>query len=408
MKAIVGLTSLALYLTFMSCAGSNVLTKSIHADPYLKSITSNPDYEVQILYTHVDRKNKRFKTYSYHVDETKYFYPASTVKMPVAILSLQKINDLNSQGIDLTKDDIMMTAAINERLTLAFKDTTTVNNKPNIGRYIEKIFAISDNDAYNRLFEWLGQDYINGQLISKNIFHGSVINHRLSIPNLTSEENRQSNEIRFFRDDKILYEQASFAASQDWKHHADFAQKGLGYYNSNDSLIMKPFDFSRKNFYTIRDMEATLQRIIFPEYFPENQRFNLTDSNYYFLKKCMSSLPRDYHFLKNEMYHDSYVKFLMYGNMKTEIPQNIKIYNKVGDAYGYLIDCAYIEDTDADIGFFLTAVIHVNADKIYNDNKYEYNETGLPFLAKLGQTIYKYELEISKKTEKMIKNPFQN
>ena len=61
----------------------------------------------------------------------------------------------------------------------------------------------------------------------------------------------------------------------------------------------------------------------------------------------MSSLPRDYHFLKNEMYRDSYVKFLMYGNMKTEIPQNIKIYNKVGDAYGYLIDCAYIEDTDA-------------------------------------------------------------
>ena len=67
-----------------------------------------------------------------------------------------------------------------------------------------------------------------------------------------------------------------------------------------------------------------------------------------------------------------------------------------------------IEDTDADIGFFLTAVIHVNADKIYNDNKYEYDETGLPFLAKLGQTIYKYELEISKKTEKLIKNPFQN
>ena len=79
---------------------------------------------------------------------------------------------------------------------------------------------------------------------------------------------------------------------------------------------------------------------------------------------------------------------------QTPITKNIKIYNKVGDAYGYLIDCAYIEDTDADIGFFLTAVIHVNADKIYNDNKYEYDETGLPFLAKLVHTL---DIRIDKK-----------
>jgi hypothetical protein len=82
----------------------------------------------------------------------------------------------------------------------------------------------------------------------------------------------------------------------------------------------------------------------------------------------------------------------MYGDTKLPIPDHIKIYNKVGNAYGYLIDCAYIEDSVNDIGFFLSAVIHVNKNKIYNDGQYEYEEVGIPFLAKLGRAIYGYEL----------------
>ena len=75
------------------------------------------------------------------------------------------------------------------------------------------------------------------------------------------------------------------------------------------------------------------------------------------------------------------------------MPDDIKIYNKVGNAYGYMIDCAYIENTSKNIGFFLTAVIHVNKNKIYNDGIYEYNEIAYPFLAKLGRAVYDYEIQ---------------
>ena len=40
----------------------------------------------------------------------------------------------------------------------------------------------------------------------------------------------------------------------------------------------------------------------------------------------------------------------------------------------------------------LTSTLYVNEDGILNDNKYEYKETGWPFLYQLGQTVYKYEL----------------
>ena len=92
-------------------------------------------------------------------------------------------------------------------------------------------------------------------------------------------------------------------------------------------------------------------------------------------------------------YYDGYVKFFMYGDTKETIPDNIKIYSKSGLAYGYLTDNAYIVDEKNNIEFFLSATIHVNENGIYNDDNYEYDEIGLPFLAELGRIIYQHELQ---------------
>ena len=397
-KNLVFIFGILAVLVLSSCAGGkNIINKQFLKDEYLKSVASNPDHEVQIIYTSVNKKNKTFTSYTYNVDPSKYFYPASTVKMPVAILALQKINEIKGTGIDINRKDNMLTGAFRPNQTPSFVDETTESRQPNIERYIQKLFAVSDNNAYNRLYEFLGQDYINQTLRSKGAFTNSIINHRLSIPNLTPEDNRHTNDIRFFRNNSMLYDNKGTSSEIVWKHAAQNAVKGVGYLDAKDSLVNQPFDFTMKNFYNLKDMEGTLQRIILPDFFPTNQRFDITADDYEFLKKSMSDLPKTYKFYQNDTtYYDSYVKFLMFGDNKAPMPENIKIYNKVGNAYGYLIDCAYIEDTSKDIGFFLTAVIHVNKNKIYNDGKYEYNEIGLPFLAKLGKVVYEYELKNKK------------
>ncbi len=393
-----GVLLLAYYVilfTFTSCAGNrNIISKLIKQDPFLFAVASNPEYEVQVIFTTVDKKKDAFKSSAYHLQNDKYFYPASTVKMPVAILALQKLREWQLAGTDIKLDDIMLTAGIDDKLGPALSDTTNTNKKPSIERYIQKIFAVSDNDAYNRLYEMLGQDYINQTLHGKGVFTNSVINHRLNIPGLSKEDNRRSNNIRFFRDQKLILDIPESIAQKEWNHHAIDAVKGVGYLDANDSLIYRPFDFTGKNFYSLQDMEATLQRIIFPQYFEKNQQFDLTSGDYDFLKKCMSDLPKTYtHYADHPEYYDSYVKFLMFGDSKEPIPDSIRIYNKVGNAYGYLIDCAYIENRASNTGFFLTAVIHVNKNRIYNDGKYEYEEIGYPFLARLGKKVYEYHLK---------------
>ncbi|MGB5359311.1 MAG: hypothetical protein WBN27_05150, partial [Eudoraea sp.] len=69
---------------------------------------------------------------------------------------------------------------------------------------------------------------------------------------------------------------------------------------------------------------------------------------------------------------------------------------KVGFAYGTLTDCAYIVDEKNHIEFMLTATILVNKDDIFNNDNYEYEEIGIPFLAALGREFYNYALETKK------------
>ena len=45
----------------------------------------------------------------------------------------------------------------------------------------------------------------------------------------------------------------------------------------------------------------------------------------------------------------------------------------------------------------LTATIYVNSDGVLNDDKYDYETIGWPFLYQLGQTIYQYELNRPRK-----------
>jgi hypothetical protein len=84
------------------------------------------------------------------------------------------------------------------------------------------------------------------------------------------------------------------------------------------------------------------------------------------------------------------------GAEKGPIPSNIKIFNKVGDAYGFLLDISYIVDPVNKVEFMLSGVIYCNNDGIINDSKYDYDNIGYPFYKNLGHLIYDYELKRKK------------
>ncbi|NNJ90016.1 MAG: hypothetical protein HKP53_11490, partial [Eudoraea sp.] len=339
-------------------------------DPRIRTVMDNSDpYELQIRFTRIFRQKDsvRFEDHDFNVDNNRYFYPASTVKFPIAVMALEKLNTSDALSYE----------------TRFYVEGDTVEST--FGEEITKIFAVSDNDANNRLVEFLGQDVINKGLSSKNV--GPVrIAHRLSAPNADEVTTKPL----------IIYLNDSTTTSLEGSTNApaepltiEGITKGIGFYKG-DSLIDEPFNFSLKNYYPVETQHGVLKRIIFPESFPENDRFDLSLPQRQFLLNAMKILPKEAGYDQEE-YYDSYGKFLLFGDSKEAIPSTVKIYNKVGYAYGTLTDCAYIHDEENDIEFMVTATILVNSDGIFNDNVYEYDEIGIPFLAALGDELYKIE-----------------
>jgi hypothetical protein len=175
--------------------------------------------------------------------------------------------------------------------------------------------------------------------------------------------------------------------------------KGRGYYDEG-KLVREPFDFSYRNYFSIPDQHEMLRAFIFPESVSAQQRFNITHDDRKMALQYMSQLPTETlypPYYKDTTYVDAYGKLFLYGSEDIRIPDNIRIFNKVGIAYGYAIDNAYVIDFDFGVEFLLTAVIYTNKNQIFNDDKYEYWTVGFPFLKNLGQMIYNYEKTRPKK-----------
>ncbi len=134
---------------------------------------------------------------------------------------------------------------------------------------------------------------------------------------------------------------------------------------------------------------------MFPDAIGPQQRFDLGDDDYAFLYHNMSGYPSDSgiaEYSDAEEYPDGHVKFFLYGGDTPEIPANIRIFNKVGSAYGFLTDAAYVVDFERGVEFLLAATVYTNANGTFNDDEYEYDDIGLPFLRELGLAIYEVEL----------------
>jgi Beta-lactamase enzyme family len=372
----------------------NMLSDILNQYPaYFDSVIKRKDeLKLQIIYTQIDRKKNGkadFKDYYFNVDDSSYFYPASTVKLPIAILTLQKLNELKVAGLDM--NSVMITGEDDDGQTPVLADSTAQDNKPAIAHYIKKILLVSDNDAFNRLYEFLGQEYINNTL-HKMGYTGAQIIHRLNI-SLTEQQNRHTNPVKFYnRIGQLIYEKPAEKSKVVYAQRNTKIGKG---YMKGDSLVNEPLDFSKKNRLLLKDLHSIVRSIMFPQTVSLKQRFDLTEDDYNFLRHYMSMTPleSDYPSYDTVNYHDNYVKFLYYGSEKVKTNPGIRIFNKVGDAYGFLIDAAYIADFKNNIEFQLSAVIYCNSDGILNDDKYDYESMGFPFMKRLGQVIYDYELK---------------
>jgi hypothetical protein len=368
-----------------------------HPQYFEQVLKNRKEWNVQVIYTRVDRGEKgqvELKKFEFNVDPDHYFYPASTVKLPIVLLALQKLHQQNKKGVDL--NTTMITEDLPGVQTAVYNDPSAPDGRPTIANYIRKILLVSDNDAFNRLYEFLGQEYINVQLHKLGYDDAQVL-HRLNLF-LPLEKNRMTNAVKFLDSNNVvLFEQPVQVSHLQFSKRNDHI--GNAFYRG-DRLVNAPMDFSEKNRISLDDLNDILVNLVCPGSQGPNKTFELTEEDKRFVFKYMSQFPTESiypPYSSDSSYWPAYGKFLLWGATHEKPPPNIRIFNKEGDAYGHMLDVAYIVDFTHKIEFFLSAEIYCNTDGILNDDRYDYDTIGLPFLKHLGEVVYDYELKRDRK-----------
>jgi beta-lactamase class A len=338
------------------------------------------EYGLQIIYTPIDQRagEPLLSTQSLYGSEDRWFWPASLIKLPLAALTLET----------LAARDWPRSARVQFQPRPACLGEPTAmpgSATDDIARLIERTLIVSDNFAANALYDFLGTAAIQQRLGAMG-YDTARITGRLAFCTPDQQRTTPAFSVLAANGERLL-EQVERVDRQIYSAPLGPILRGRGYFQ-NDQLIQQPRDFSNGNHLALADVHQMLIAIMRPTSVPPEQRWALRDDDLVWLRRTLATLPRQAGFNEAD-YPDNWAKFLTYGDQKGRIPESVHIHNKIGQAFGYLSDCAYIRTPEK--AFFLSAAIYVNADGIYNDDRYEYDSIGFPFLGQLGRILSRHD-----------------
>lgn len=360
-------------------AGSDFWPRVFSAMPaHMASIASNPEYKVQILCQYRKKASQaQWQKTSWQLTPKQWFSTASVAKMPIALLACEKTAAL---GLDLSAKIGFTQSPIGGEWPEGEPEFESLE------RTLTRIFTISENPPFNRLYDFLGVDAMHERLQAMSYPTARLIS-RMSAPVVDNTRTRAGRVLN--AKDELVYEFSERMGQQRVFAYGD-ALIGKGFLKDSGELITGPHDFSKTNYISLSDTQQMLKAMVDPESVPSNQRWAIPELMRQQILKIMAMMPReslDPVYPESE-YVDGYCRFFILGDIKTRKPESLTLIGKVGEAYGYLTDVEHISDTGSEWECYLSANVYVNADGIFNDDQYEYETIGYPFLAALGRAVW--------------------
>ena len=360
---------------------SDPIKSAIKEDEFVRKIIKYKDnYEIQILYTEVSKNNlgqTEFKDFQFQLNNEQYFYPASTIKLPIVIMTLSKINELRAEGSNISLKSKLKLSLINNKKEIIVKDS--ISSFQNL---IADVFLVSDNSASNVLIDFIGYNYFNSSMINAG-YQNTYLNHKFN-----PDPFIDSSWIITTLDNDIISSKENKRTVMAGSNISNLKKGERSLVNGE--IINESLDFSLKNRSSLTDMHNIMKNLIYPEI--TLSKFNLNVEDYDFLRYWMSRFTYEdlgNKYISDDRFFNSYNKFFIHGMDTILKSTDIRVYNKVGQAYGTSTDSAYIKNYKEDVEFFLTATIYTNKNEIINDNIYEYGDTAIPFLSRISKTLYK-------------------
>ena len=327
-------------------------------DPANRDLLADPArYRLQVLVTIVEPGAKTTE-HGYRVD-AEYTYPASAIKTFASVAALRELERMQSEGHAVELDTPIVADG---RFTL--------------GDEIRKMQLVSDNRAFNRLYDFVGHRAMN-ELAWAMGFDSVRIRHRMY--DVDDERVRRTTaklELRPKGGARVIVPERT----SDLELPPPLVGVGL---QIGEARLVKgkrvegAMDFGAKNAVTLRDLHRLGLALARPD-LPGGAQLGISAKHRDVLVAAMTERATE----------DRY-KPLLKGVARVVPTERVRYVSKAGRAFGFHLDNAYIEDTASGRGFAVTAVLYVNADGVLDDDRYEYDTVSFPFFVRLGEALAK-------------------
>lgn len=347
------------------------------------------ELRLQILVSEVVVKDGKpaLERHAFRAD-AEYFYPAGALGLLASIGALQTFDELRAKTPELSRTTPLRFHPLFEGESVASEDVTNRDGGAiTLEHEVRKLFLANDDAAFNRVYELAGVDALD-RCFDERGFRTVRIFHRLSTPRAEAEE------LRTPRVDFVLGERVVTLPERTASKRAGSKAKGLlvgASQRLDGELVRKPFDFARKNAVSLLELQDVLVMLARPEIDVARKPFALSDASRTWLLDVARELPSGSRNprLPRAEFPDTSCKWLLAGLEKTVARDRLRVASKMGRAYGFSVENAYVEDRVGERAFFVTVAIHTNADGVINDGAYEYDTVATPFLADLGEALAK-------------------
>jgi hypothetical protein len=356
-----------------------------------KVVAQAERYNLQILLTEIEAPlsaSPQFRQSAFHVRDEIYFNPASTVKLPTAIFAMERLDAIRKEGI--TEETVLSMDRKGSPCLISRQELYPGAEVPlNLKNLILSALVVSEDEAYNALFDWNGRAYMNQRLKTCGYLNARILQKFQA--GCGPEQHQLTPEIQF-KDPQgnLIYRINPQKDSTNWDWpEVNQTQVGIAW-KASSGEILSARDFKGSNLLSLSDLHRMMTALFHPESVPDSHRFNLSRSSDRLLKSALRLKPSESGIsrFKYKPYHESITCYFFCGqNPSVREPEELEVYNIVGQAYGFLTECAYVLDRKRDKAWILSATLYVNQNGVLNDGVYEYVQTGFPFMKALSEWL---------------------
>lgn len=362
-------------------------------DKYPKVIENPEKYRLKIVFTEIKRSKEKvsLETVGFRMNEKEYLYPASIVKLPAILIGMEEYNKIHKMRPRVTYETLIKFNKEKGCMPTAF--SVKIGNKLEyytLDLFTKQMLAVSDNDAYNRMFDFVGQQQLNRRLKELKFQNAKII--RKFVLNCSLDQNRISDSYVFLgRRNEWLYNRKGII-NEDTILTDTTYKIGKAYEGLDKKIVPRPFDFSRQNNMELVDLHKVLNGVVFPKS-EFSHTFDITEDQRKYVIENLGKYPAEYGLDFNpKEFHATYKKYLFFGKDTNTTYTNdslsrFRSFNIVGLSFGCAIDAAYIVDLDSGKEFVLTVGIYANEDEVINDAKYDYETLAYPIMKDIGRLI---------------------